>query len=136
MYDLLLDLINVLADAGVVAGDGIDSFRDFRPDQPDFAISLIEYPAAPPELGVEAVPRSVQISVRADIDDPDAARQKAWEIFNVLCIADEPILDTRETLAGTRWGVISARQVPFKMEVDSSNRFIYGFNLAIVTHRD
>lgn len=136
MADLLLDLVQILEDAGVVSGDGIDTFRDFRPETPDFVISLLEYPGYPTESGCIAVVRSIQISVRAPQDDPDSARLKAWEIFNVLDTPLERVFDTRETSAGTRWGVIAAKQSPFKMGIDDSNRFVYGFNIGVTTYRD
>ncbi len=137
MADLLLDLINYLESLVIVAGDGIDSFRDFMPDEPDKLVVLNEYAGSGTQTGAAGVSRSVQVMVRASPDDPEWAKNKAWEIFNVLDTPEDRVLDTREHIVpDVRWAVIVARQTPFKIKVDENARSIYGFNLGVVTSRD
>ncbi|MBT9168521.1 MAG: hypothetical protein DDT19_01867 [Syntrophomonadaceae bacterium] len=137
MADLLLDLINRLRLLAIVVGDGIDSFRDFMPDAPDKLVVLSEYAGSGTQTGAAGVARSVQVMVRTSRDDPEWAKNKAWEIFNVLDTPGDRILDTREHVArGTRWAVIAARQTPSRIRIDQNARSIYGFNLGVVTSRD
>jgi len=136
--DLLLDLVKFLTYKNVVEGDAIDCFRDTMPDSPDEIVSLYEYAGRGTATGVNAVDRSVQITVRSGQHNPDWSRVKAWEIFNVLDTPEDRTLDMREinpTLT-SRWAVIYARQTPFKVEVDSQGRVKYGFNIGVITYRD
>ena len=43
MRDLLLDLSNHLASKGIVEGDGINSMRNFTPEEPDWVFIIYEY---------------------------------------------------------------------------------------------
>jgi len=130
MADLLLDITTYLTSQGLAQGDGVDVFRDFAPDTPDDVVVLSEYGGAGTATGVEAVERFVQVKVRSL--EPGIAKQKAWDIFNVL---DVP-LDRVINLTQERWSIITARQTPFKLQVDSQNRVSWAFNLWIVTYRD
>lgn len=136
MADLLLDLIELLTNRGIVAGDGVDCFRDYMPDEPDAVITFQEYSGNATAPHVTSVSRRVQITVRGTPQNANDARIKAWQIFNSL---DQPsrILDSRSEIpAGTRWGMLFGLQVPHKMRVDKSNRVVYGFNIALITTRD
>lgn len=126
MSDLLYDLVEYLRVSGLVQGDGIDAFRDFTPDMPDNVVVLREYAGNPGLVDV----RSVQVVVRNV--DAESAKDKAWRILSVLDVPEDRILP----LPGTRWGVVAARQTPFKMGVDERNRYLWGFNLAVTTSRD
>lgn len=126
MADLLLDLINYLKAAELVSGDGTDAFRDFTPDKPDNVVILREYAGIP---GLADV-RSVQVVVRNT--DASSAKDKAWSIYNALDVPEDRIID----VSTSRWGVIQARQTPFKIGIDERNRYQWGFNLAITTTRD
>ncbi len=128
--DMLLDVVNYLQSRGVVAGDGVDTYRDFTPDKPDKVVVLQEYPGLGTIQGSEGAQRNFQVAVRSAVDDPDWARLKAWEIFNVLDLPGR-IIDE-----GGFWGVLSGRQTPNKLRVDDNNRVVYGFNMNIVTQRD
>jgi len=129
MADLLLDIIDYLKAAGLVSGDGIDAFRDFAPEAPDSVVVLYEY-AGVVGFATAAVVRSVQVVARDG--DAATAKQKVWAIFNVLDSPDDRILN----LTATRWAVVEAKQTPFKIGVDESNRVLWGFNLGITTYRD
>ncbi len=124
--DLLLDIVTFLQVKGHITGDGIDVFRDFMPDAPDNVVALHEYAGIPSFADV----RSVQVMVRNV--NADLAKQKTWSIFKELDVPEDRIL----YLTGTRWAIIVARQTPFKVGVDESNRVLWGFNLAITTSRD
>lgn len=140
--DLLLDITKYLTYRKVVKGYGKDCFCDYMPDQPDRIVALYEYSGGGTVTGVEAVERSVQVTVRSNSDDPNWARKKAWEIFNILDTPLDRVLDLRELepkyepSIGIRWAVSYARQTPFKIGVDKSNRVRYGFNMGITTYRD
>src|SRR5690606_36703474 len=62
MSDLLLDLINHLASKGIVEGDGIDSFRDFTPEEPESVYVMHEYAGAPTPLHDTFTHRSIQLT--------------------------------------------------------------------------
>lgn len=126
MSDLLLDLVNYLKVAELVTGDGADTFRDFTPDMPDKIVTLREYAGSPGFADV----RSVQIVVR-DIDAEDA-KDRAWSIFKALDVPEDRIL----SISSARWGIVQARQTPFKIGIDERNRCLWGFNLAVTTSRD
>lgn len=130
MNPLLLDIVTYFVSKGLAEGDGIDCFRDFSPESPDSVIVLYEYAGDPPvpydDAGV--VHRSVQVSVRST--DPDAAREKALELFNSLDVKD---VAKRIDFTPERFGQVSLRQAPFKIGFDENHRHIYGFNMGITT---
>jgi hypothetical protein len=135
--DLLLDLAKYLISERIARGLAFDIFCDLIPDKPDKVVVLHEYAGPPTTTGVTCVDRSVQISVRSSREEPEWAKKKAWEIFNLLDNPLDRTLDTREHISpGTLWGVVWARQTPFKIGVDQSNRVTYGFNIGISTGRD
>lgn len=123
---LLLDIILFLSNAKLVEGDGIDTFREFTPEEPDNLVVLTEYSGSPPVHYESLVHRSVQVTVRNK--DADAARRKALEIFKALQ-SDNTIVHFTEE----RWGQVVLRQAPFKSGVDSSERSTYAFNMGITT---
>lgn len=123
---LLLDIVTFLTVKGVVAGDGVDAFRDFTPEAPDSLVALHEYPGDPATPYDECVHRSVQVTVRNK--DADIARQKALEIFKLLNTDNRIVYFTP-----TRWGQVYLRQPPFKIKQDENDRVYYGFNVGITT---
>ena len=138
MSDVLSEIISFLKNEGVVSGEGTDTFIDFRPETPDQVISLFEYPGLGRLNGGVGAVRSVQISVRSPKHDPLWAKNKAWEIYNELCLP-EKILDTRSSEYVTQesfWGVIEPRQTPFKILLDDNARTIYGFNIGLIVKED
>lgn len=126
---LLLDIVTYFAKLNIVKGDGIDTFRDFVPAEPDSIVVLTEYqgsPIVPYELSVH---RSVQVSVRDK--SANAARLKALELFHALR-SDSLIIKFNED----RWGQVSLRQTPIRLGTDQQNRVTYGFNIGITTTID
>jgi hypothetical protein len=125
---LLLDIIEYFVTNGLAIGDGEDCFRDFSPEDPDDVIVLYEYAGAPPVEYDSIVHRSIQVTVRSK--NPDTARNKALELYNVLHVED---VAKRVDFTDTRWGQVSLRQTPFKIKIDENDRVIYGFNMGVTT---
>ena len=123
---LLLDIVTYLTANNAVKGDGIDTFRDFTPEQPDNLVVLTEYAGNPTVHFEPSAHRSVQVSVRDK--SADVARRKALEIFK-LFQSENLIVD----FTPDRWGQISLRQPPFRLSTDKSNRVTYAFNMGITT---
>ena len=126
---LLLDIVLFLTSKGVVEGDGIDSFRDVIPEKPDCLVALTEYKGSPAVPYETTVHRSVQVLVRDK--DADVARSKALEIFKTF--KDSMSEDARVDLTDSRWGQVTLRQMPIRVDTDSSNRVSYVFNIGITT---
>jgi hypothetical protein len=125
---LLLDIVTYLTSKGVIEGDGIDTFRDFIPETPDYLVAVTEYGGSPPVPFETLVHRSVQVSVRDK--SADVARSKALEIYKVFLSETE---NKRVDFTEDRWGQVSLRQTPFRMKTDASDRVTYGFNIGITT---
>ncbi len=137
MADLLSDLVDYLVSSSLVRGEGTDVFCDFAPDKPDNAVLLHEYSGPDTTTGVTSLVRMVQVKVRTAPTTPNVAREQAWKLFNFLDRPLDRTMDRREeTVPKARWAVIQAKGTPVKIEVDASNRAIYGFNLSMVTYRD
>lgn len=126
---LLLDIVTFLTNAGVIKGDGVDTFRDFTPETPDSLISLVEYKGSPLVPYEPSAHRSIQVSVRDK--NADAARSKALDIFTVFqsSLQENARIDFTEE----RWGQVTLRQTPFRSDTDSSDRVTYTFNIGITT---
>ena len=130
MASLLLDIVNYFAANNLVQGDGIDCFRDFRPETPDTVVALFEYPGGEvPYYEDNTAHRSVQVTVRDA--EADKANAKSLELFKALK-SDTKFIRFNEK----RWGQVTLRQVPFKIKQDENNRTIYGFNIGITTNID
>ena len=125
---LLQDIVTYLTNLGVVEGEGIDAFIDFKPETPDNTVSLHEYQGDPVSPYTNVVHRSVQVVVRNR--SAVKAREKAIAIFEALMPEDESM---RVDFTDTRWGQVYARQAPYKFSQDESDRVHYGFNLGITT---
>lgn len=125
---LLLDIVEYIVDNGAAVGDGIDCFRDYSPESPDSVIVLYEYRGGASVTFDDATKRSVQVTVRSS--DPDYARDKAIEIFNLFRVKE---CAERVDFTADRWGQVTLRNTPFKIKVDENDRFIYGFNMGILT---
>ena len=126
---LLLAIINYLVANNILLGDGIDAFRDFMPEEPDFAVVLQEYRGDPISQYTTNVHRSVQVKVRAR--SADAARNAAISICAALRSGTEAL---RIDFSENAWGQVYIRQLPFKLQQDCSNRVTYCFNLGITTN--
>lgn len=130
MATLLEDIVTFLIDQGAVQGDGVDIFRDYSPDKPDTAIVLYEYMGGPITIGIDVSNRRVQISNRAL--SATTAKETSWKLYNIL---NTPITPIR-WLTPIRWATIVAQQAPFKLDVDTNKRVIYGFNITIIATND
>ena len=126
---LLEDIVKYFTDKGLIAGDGVDTFRDFKPEAPDNIVSLHEYKGDPVSMYTDVVHRSVQVVVRNK--SAVAAQQLAKALCNSL-IADAA-MNGRVDFTPTRWGQVHIRQAPHKFSQDESDRVLYGFNLGITT---
>ena len=123
---LLEDITIYLTNLGLVEGDGIDTFRDFTPEEPDNIVVLQEYKGDGTVHYDDITNRSVQIAVRNT--DADTARQKALEILKALKS------DTlRVDFTPDRWGLVSIRQCPIRIGTDGCNRVKYAFNIGVTT---
>lgn len=126
---LLQLLIEYGVDKGILAGDGIDSFRDFMPEKPCMVTVFAEYSGGPVSQYIDAVHRSVQVKVR-DVD-AESARSAAVQLFNIFRATSENLrIDFTDEL----WGQVYIRQTPFKLEQDEQDRVTYCFNLGITTN--
>lgn len=128
---LLEDIVTYLTSLSLIQGDGVDTFRDFKPETPDNVVSLHEYKGDPVSPYADVVHRSVQVVVR------NKRAIEAQELANKLCkafIADNENL--RIDFTPDRWGQVHIRQIPYKLSQDESDRVHYGFNLGITTTID
>lgn len=126
MAALLLDIVEFLTTKGVVQGDGIDAFRDFRPEDPDRLVALYEYQGSPRLFYEPLVNRSVQVTVRDK--DADVAQALCLQIYNMLYSEDSVVHFT-----SSRWGQVYLRQPPFRLLQDSKDRVVYAFNIGVTT---
>lgn len=126
---LLLDIVIFLTSAGVIEGDGVDTFRDFVPEAPDHVITVSEYKGSPVVPFEIVTHRSIQITVRDR--KANLAREKSLELFKAFRNAMKE--DGRIDFTDTRWGQVSLRQTPYRLSTDSSDRVTYGFNMGITT---
>lgn len=126
---LLLDIVQFLKDNNLVLGDGIDTFRDFQPEEPDRVVVLHEYSGSSAVQYDDLVNRSVQITTRSS----SASEARAWalNIFKALKKDDSVVQFTDD-----RWGQVYLRQTPFKLAVDTHNRVVYVFNIGVTTTID
>lgn len=125
---LLEDIVAYLTELKLIEGDGIDTFRDFKPETPDNIVSLHEYKGDPTSPFTNAVHRSVQVVVR------NTKATEAQALAKRLCQAfmtDRE--DRRIDFTPERWGQVYVRNTPHKFQQDESDRIHYGFNLGITT---
>lgn len=128
---LLEDIVEYLTGLGLVQGDGIDTFRDFKPETPDNIVSLHEYQGAPVSPYTNVVHRSVQVVVRNK--SAEMAHRQAIDLYKAFVSEDDTL---RIDFSDNRWGQVHVRQTPYKFSQDESDRTHYGFNLGITTNID
>lgn len=126
---LLQDIVTYFTSKGLILGDGIDAFRDFRPEAPDNIISLHEYQGDPVSIYTDVVHRSVQVVIR------NKSAVAAQDLAKQLCEAlmQDSAMNKRVDFTPTRWGQVHIRQAPYKFSQDEKDRVLYGFNLGITT---
>jgi hypothetical protein len=125
---LLEDIVTYLTSLGLVEGDGVDVYRDFKPESPDNIVSLHEYQGDPVSPYTDVVHRSVQVVVRNR--SAVEAQALAIKLFKAFVPTSETL---RIDFTPTRWGQVHIRQTPHKFSQDESDRIHYGFNLGITT---
>lgn len=125
---LLEDIVTYLTNEGVVQGDGVDTFRDFKPETPDNIVSLHEYQGDPVSPYTDVVHRSVQVVVRNK--SATEAQRIAIAIYKKLLPVDET---KKVVFTDSRWGQVHLRQTPHKFSQDANDRVHYGFNFGITT---
>jgi len=130
MATLLLDIASFLKTKGIVTGDGVDTYRDFIPEEPDSLVALMEYKGDPANALDAAVHRSVQITTRNK--NADIARQKALQIYKVLVDNQDEAYGIQFT--SDRFGQVYIRQTPFRYKTDENHRAYYCFNIGITTN--
>jgi len=111
-----------LASAGTI-------FYDGTPDDPDECIAVYEYAGNAFIPQIAGVLRSVQVVVRSK------SQTKARSLANLLYRSlqtDDGVLYLTED----RWCVMSLRQPPFKLKVDTHARYYFCFNAGITTYQD
>lgn len=128
---LLLDIIVYFKNKKLVVDDGIDTFRDFSPNEPDDAVVLFEYAGSPQSPIDNIVHRSVQVTARSK--SADKARSKAVDLYRSLVPEVETL---RLQFTKDRWGQVHLRQPPSLMRRDELGRSVYFFNLGITTNLD
>ena len=125
---LLEDIVTYLTSLGLVEGDGIDVYRDFKPESPDNIVSLHEYQGDPISPYTNVAHRSVQVVVRNT--NAESAHALAIRLFKAFVPTTDSL---RIDFTPNRWGQVHVRQAPHKFSQDESDRIHYGFNLGITT---
>ena len=125
---LLKDIVEYLTSLKLIQGDGVDTFRDFKPETPDNIISLHEYQGDPVSPYTDVVHRSVQVVVRNK--SAEQAHRLAIDLYKAFVSEDDTL---RIDFTDGRWGQVHVRQTPYKFSQDESDRTHYGFNLGITT---
>ena len=131
MSYLLPDIIAFWVAAGLVTASGTDIFMDILPDSPDNCVAVREYPGEVSFINNTAN-RSIQITVRNT--SYTTCRTNIIALYNSIYDpeAEVRILD----FTATRWGIVKPRQYPFSLGKDKIKRFIFVFNMGIVTIGD
>lgn len=131
MATVLDDLGTFLQTAGV-GTLATDLFLGIMPGEPDTCVALIESPGDDPvsvmtrTASKPPVERpSISILCRGAKDDHNAPRVEAESIYAVI----HNVVDN--TLSGTRYLSIEARQPPFSIGRDENGRSLIGFNVDI-----
>lgn len=124
--DVLSDIIQFIVSMGLATEKDVDIFKDYVPDSPNSCIAISEYEGTDPAVFTRTSIRSIQILVRDPLGSN--AKQKSWDIYNML-YKEDLFIDI-----GTRRCIISMRNTPFKMSVDSQRRTSYVFNFGLTTN--
>lgn len=131
MQDLLLDFVTFFTNRNIVAGDGVDAFRDAFPDKPQNAICIYEYQGTyvTDNKSDYLAGRSLQFVARDK--SATAAKAKAYRLYDEL-----KTLPEKAIITPTRWCIMIIGQAPFKIKVDDNKLVYYGFNVSVTTKTD
>jgi hypothetical protein len=123
---LLLDIVNILVNADVCDGDGVDAFRDYLPDEPEEIVVLSEYESPYPRVHYEEkIVRLVQVLARSN--NPDTARTRALAAYNALVDYE------KGKIFNGRLMQVHLRSTPFKHSVNTNKSIMYAFNMGVTT---
>ena len=131
MSYLLSDIVAFWVAKELVTASGTDIFMDILPDSPDNCVAVREY-AGEVSFINNTANRSIQITVRNT--SYITCRTKIIALYDSVYApeSDVRIID----FTASRWGIVTPRQYPFSLNKDDRKRFIFVFNMGIVTIGD
>jgi len=131
MSDLITDIATYWKTKGLVTVFGTDVFGDLSPDTPANCVAIKEY-AGEASFINNTNNRSIQVRVRNTVRA--TAKSKIIALYDSVYDpeAEIGIID----FTATRWGIVSTRNYPFQLDKDADNRYIFVFNMGIVTVGD
>jgi len=131
MSDLIVDITDYWKAALLVTAFGTDVFGNLNPDTPDNCVAIIEYPGEVSFIN-NALNRSIQVRVRNTVRA--TAKSKIIALYEAVY---DPETEVRIVdFTATRWGIVTPRNYPFQLDKDENGRFIFVFNMGIVTIGD
>ena len=131
MSDLITDIANYWIAEGLVTAFGTDVFGELSPDTPANCVAIVEYMGEVSFIN-NTLNRSIQVRVRNTVRS--TAKSKIIALYDSVYDpeAEVRIID----FTATRWGIVKPRNYPFQLDKDADNRFIFVFNMGIVTIGD
>ena len=131
MSDLITDIANYWIAEGLVTAFGTDVFGELSPDTPANCVAIVEYMGEVSFIN-NTLNRSIQVRVRNTVRA--TAKSKIIALYDSVYDpeAEVRIID----FTATRWGIVKPRNYPFQLDKDADNRFIFVFNMGIVTIGD
>ena len=131
MSDLITDIANYWIAEGLVTAFGTDVFGELNPDTPANCVAIVEYMGEVSFIN-NTLNRSIQVRVRNTVRS--TAKSKIIALYDSVYDpeAEVRIID----FTATRWGIVKPRNYPFQLDKDADNRFIFVFNMGIVTIGD
>lgn len=128
MGDLLDAIINFIIAAGKASVKDTDIFKEYASKDPNDVIILYEYAGSAPAPFTNMSVRSIQVVVRSK--QSQTAKTKSWGLYNLFHKSDSFII------IGARKCLIEMRNTPIKIGVDSTDRILWAFNMALTTNLD
>jgi len=131
MSDLILDIVNYWIAEELVTAFGTDIFGELTPDTPANCVAIVEYSGEVSFIN-NTSNRSIQIRVRNTVRS--TAKSKIIALYDSVYDpeAEIRIID----FTATRWGIVTPRNYPYQLDRDEDKRFIFVFNMGIVTIGD
>ena len=100
-------------------------FRGYEPDDPDHAVTVLEFPGPPPDTTFLADYPSFQVRVRGLRSEYVAARDKAQDLHDA--VHAQPVAGTSVSPNEALVYVV-AEQQPFLVARDARERVVFAFN--------
>ena len=131
MSDLITDIASYWVAEGLVTAFGTDVFGELSPDTPANCVAIVEYMGEASFIN-NTLNRSIQVRVRNTVRA--TAKSKIIALYDSVYDpeAEVRIID----FTATRWGIVKPRNYPFQLDKDADKRFIFVFNMGIVTIGD